>query len=34
MESASMDEFLVYDFRERTVVEIRSRFPSLCELAP
>lgn len=33
MKSASMGEFLVYDFRERTVVEIGSRFSSLCELA-
>lgn len=33
MKSASTDEFLVYDFRERTVVEIGSRLPSLCEFA-
>jgi hypothetical protein len=33
MKSDSVDNFLVYDFRERTVVEIGSRFPSLCELA-
>jgi hypothetical protein len=34
MKSASLDDFLVYDFRERTVVEIGPQLSSLRELAP